>query len=124
MRARLEQVAGPGVGGSAPIRSMDHHDIKIGQVDAAIGSPQNRIVPFPDLTQEDARERFRRKGNFVVMPGRLTMGTTAPTTDGKNKYWLSSPGASSRIASGLSEAAKSTLPECSLRMPASEPIAS
>ena len=54
-------------------------------------------------------------------PGRLTTGTTAPTTEGKNKYFFSSPGARSCIALGLSEAPKSTLFAISLRMPASDP---
>jgi hypothetical protein len=37
---------------------MDHHDVKIGQVEAAISPLQNRIVPFGDLSEEDARQRF------------------------------------------------------------------
>ena len=43
-------------------------------------------------------------------PGRLTMGTTAPTTEGKNKYLPSSPGAS--LVNGLRTVRSSEIDRC------------
>ena len=64
--AHRGQVVGKDVGRAASVRTVHDPDVLVGKADATVVSRERAVVPFLDLSQEDAGNRVRRQLELAV----------------------------------------------------------